>query len=56
MYEQEDSCIEQEDLMTEYMVYPKYENKILFRVAPSFGGIGRRQESSSFLARLCFFL
>ena len=35
MYEQEDSCIEQEDLMTEYMVYPEYENKILFRVAPS---------------------
>ena len=34
MYEQEDSCIEQEDLMTEYMVYPEYENKIPFRVAP----------------------
>ena len=35
MYEQEDSCIEQEDLMTEYMVYPECDNKILFRVAPS---------------------
>ena len=40
MYEQEDSCIEQEDLMIEYMVYPEYENKILFRVAP-LGGIGQ---------------
>lgn len=35
MYEQEDSCIEQEDLMTEYIIYPECENKILFRVAPS---------------------
>lgn len=35
MYEQEDSCIEQEDLMTEYIVYPECDNKILFRVEPS---------------------
>lgn len=33
MYEQEDSCIKQEDLMTEHIVYPEYENKILFQVA-----------------------
>ena len=33
MYEQEDSCIEQEDLMTEYMVYPEYDNIIPFQVA-----------------------
>lgn len=33
MYEQEDSCIEQEDLMTEYMIYPECDNKILFQVA-----------------------
>ena len=33
MYEQEDSCIKQEDLMTEYMVYPEYDNIIPFQVA-----------------------
>lgn len=32
MYEQEDSCIKQEDLMTGYMVYPKYDNIIRFRL------------------------
>ena len=33
MYEQEDSCIEQEDLMTGYMIYPEYDNIIPFQVA-----------------------
>lgn len=33
MYEQEDSCIKQEDLMTEHIVYPEYENIIPFQVA-----------------------
>lgn len=33
MYEWEDSCIKQEDLMAEYMVYPEYDNIIPFQVA-----------------------
>ncbi len=33
MYEQEDSCIKQEDLMTEHIVYPEYDNIIPFQVA-----------------------
>lgn len=32
MYEKEDSCIKQEDLMTEYIVYPEYDNIIRFRL------------------------
>ncbi len=33
IHEQEDLCIEQDNLVTQQMIYPEYDNKIPFQVA-----------------------